>query len=466
MSAVLPRPLNVALARKRTSRPRSSPWRSLFTSADLALAKARVCFGSLWAKQAPPLKENEALAQRVSPLRRRRGLMGSVLFMGVFCFTWLALATMSVSVSAEPNKFVKRQGTGFILGGVPFNIAGINNHYLTFGSEQEVVRVLDDAAAMNANVVRTFIQPVIGSPDDTSVPTIWDRKSASDSSNLGTNGAYMVYWDRERHKVAFNEGLAGFSRLDFLIAESQKRNLKLIIAFVDFWGYTGGAQQMRAWYGSHDKNTFFFSDPRALRDYRDLVKYVLNRKNTLTGAIYKDDPTIFAWDLMNEPNIQPDSLSLSWIEDMAAYVKSIDQNHLVSSGCGPERMADISLPSIDFGVWHGYPLYFNLSNDQFNDMISEFCEIGRKASKPVLLEEFGLARSQANQSLVYRKWLTTIRKNNNCSGWVVWRLVSLQDSGHYPEDTHDQFDIHNDRGSTWAVLQEEAALMRSRSSPP
>lgn len=44
-------------------------------------------------------------------------------------------------------------------------MAGVNNHYLTFGSSAEVTRVLDDATAMGANVVRTFLQPVIGSLD-------------------------------------------------------------------------------------------------------------------------------------------------------------------------------------------------------------------------------------------------------------------------------------------------------------
>jgi hypothetical protein len=42
-------------------------------------------------------------------------------------------------------------------------MAGVNNHYLTFGSAVEVTRVLDDAVAIGANVVRTILQPVIGS---------------------------------------------------------------------------------------------------------------------------------------------------------------------------------------------------------------------------------------------------------------------------------------------------------------
>jgi mannan endo-1,4-beta-mannosidase len=362
------------------------------------------------------------------------------------------------------DAFVRSAGTGFVLDGKPFFVAGVNNHYLTFGSEQEVVRVLDDAVALGANVVRTFVQPVIGSLDG-SVPTIWDWKTKAETSNLGVNGTYMLYWDGGNGKMAINDGPDGLQKVDFLIEEARRRHLKLLIAFLDFWAYTGGAQQMRAWYGSRDEYTFFFEDPRVKEDFRTWVRHVLRRVNPLTGLTYRDDPTIFGWELMNEPYGRPDRLREAWIAEMSAYVKSLDRNHMVSSGHANvyNRLSDLSIPSIDFGTWHGYPLYYNLTPLQFNSLITDFCTLARKSQKPVLLEEFGYARSNPDQAPAYQTWLDTIHDDSDCGGWMVWRLVSRQDSGRFPIDRHDQFDIRNDGSRIWDVLKAAAAKLRAKS---
>jgi mannan endo-1,4-beta-mannosidase len=57
-------------------------------------------------------------------------------------------------------------------------------------------------------------------------------------------------------------------------------------------------------------------------------------------------------------------------------------------------------------------------------------------------------------------WFDTLTRDPNCAGWIVWRLVSRQDSGRYPVDEHDQFDIRNDGSPIWDVLQAAAARRR------
>ena len=36
--------------------------------------------------------------------------------------------------------------------------------------------------------------------------------------------------------------------------------------------------------------------------YKDYVTAIIMRKNSLTGVLYRDDPTILAWDIANEPS--------------------------------------------------------------------------------------------------------------------------------------------------------------------
>ncbi|MCC8980007.1 glycoside hydrolase 5 family protein [Bradyrhizobium acaciae] len=362
-----------------------------------------------------------------------------------------------------PIPFIKAQGTRFTVDGKPFFVTGVNNHYLTFGSQGEVTRVLDDAVAMGANVVRTFLQPVIGSLDGSMV-TIWQWRLQADASDLGVKGTYLIYWDDHEGGMAFNDGANGMQKVDFLIAEAGKRHLKLIIGFLDFWAYTGGAQQMRAWYGSEDKSGFFFRDRRTRRDYMNWARHVVQRVNSLTGIAYRDDPTIMAWELMNEGNASPESLRLAWTAEMSAYVKFLDPNHLVSSGHAnvADKLSDLAISTLDFGTWHGYPLYYNQTVQQFGDNITEFCQLAARADKPVLLEEFGYARSNKDAAGAYDMWLDKLGRDPNCAGWMVWRLVSRQDNGRFPVDEHDQFDIRNDGSAIWNVFK--AATARAKQS--
>lgn len=144
------------------------------------------------------------------------------------------------------------------------------------------------------------------------------------------------------------------------------------------------------------------------------MQTLLTRKNHLTGVEYRDDPTILAWELMNEPRCttdpsgdtlqvgdepRPPSMFLSidcvgdpflssytynelqrWMEEMSAYVKSIDKKHLLTVGTegfygptSPQEKLDVNpgtwkdnnygsdfirnakIPDIDFASIHLYP---------------------------------------------------------------------------------------------------------------
>jgi mannan endo-1,4-beta-mannosidase len=102
---------------------------------------------------------------------------------------------------------------------------------------------------------------------------------------------------------------------------------------------------------------------------------VLTRVNKITGVAYKDEPTVFAWELMNEPRCQSDLSGKTlqrWVTEMAGYVKSLDPNHMVEIGLegfygedrrqfnpgytvGTDFIANNLIPSVDFATIHSYP---------------------------------------------------------------------------------------------------------------
>ena len=77
-----------------------------------------------------------------------------------------------------------------------------------------------------------------------------------------------------------------------------------------------------------------------MQAYKNYVKTILSRTNTYTGLLYSEDPAIFAWELANEPRtsnnyeisrgLQPGGMIKAWISEMAAFVRSLDQKHMVS----------------------------------------------------------------------------------------------------------------------------------------
>lgn len=68
-----------------------------------------------------------------------------------------------------------------------------------------------------------------------------------------------------------------------------------------------------------ERHALFFSDTGAKELYKDYVRFIINRRNSRTGQLYREDPTILAWDLINEPRCE------TW--------KVNADSHLESGGC-------------------------------------------------------------------------------------------------------------------------------------
>ena len=95
----------------------------------------------------------------------------------------------------------------------------------------------------------------------------------------------------------YNE--VAFQGLDKIINDASEAGIKLILPFTDNWHFQDGLFQYVEW-GNSMATGDFFTDPAIIQLYKNHVTAIVNRTNTLNGRQYKDEPAIFAWDLINE----------------------------------------------------------------------------------------------------------------------------------------------------------------------
>ncbi len=110
-------------------------------------------------------------------------------------------------------------------------------------------------------------------------------------------------------------------------------------------------------------------EPALRQAFKNRIAALVNRRNTINGRLYREDPTLMGWILciepvsgpMNYPNGLP-QVSLEemtdWFEENASYVKNLDPNHLVTVqihpafqsffGYGEEFLKAVNIPQFDF----------------------------------------------------------------------------------------------------------------------
>lgn len=257
---------------------------------------------------------------------------------------------------------------------------GVNNLRILVGA---------DAGSRNANSVRPYLQPTPGTLNDTLC--------------------------------------AG---LDYMLAEMGKRDMKAVIYLTNSWDWSGGyGFYLRATghgdspnssgEGYNDYTRFvaqFYTDEAAKKLFYEHVRRIVTRVNSVTGLPYRDDPAIMSWQLCNEPrpfSAGQGEAMLKWMEESAALIKSLDPNHLVSTGsegiigCNVDESLCIDvheLENVDYMTVHIWPLNWGwASRDRLFDALTNVYQktqeyidahdrISRKIDKPFVIEEFGYAR--------------------------------------------------------------------------
>lgn len=354
-------------------------------------------------------------------------------------------------MDGEQLAAVKKIGTQFQVKGQPFYVNGFNTYWLmVFAADHstrgKVSEVFRQAAAAGLNVCRTWAFNDAGWRALQISPSVYDEEV--------------------------------FKGLDFVVSEARRNDLRLVLSLCNNWEDYGGKSQYVRWGNEAGLNLTsddeFFMDPTIKGYYKAHVERVLSRINTFTGLMYKDDPTIFAWELINEPRcpLDPSGDTLqAWIEEMANFVKSIDPMHLLEIGAegfyGPSTPAQLhrnpnsymgqlgndflrnhQIPGIDFASVHIYS--DSWLPDSFSDVHLDFVkgwmhdhmdDAEKVLNMPVVFGEFGVSSKderftsgfrEAFIGVVHKTLLRSRRSGGSGGGSLLWQL--------FPEGTENMDD--------------------------
>ncbi|KAG6404882.1 hypothetical protein SASPL_132459 [Salvia splendens] len=399
-----------------------------------------------------------------------------VAFASCVAFIYLSFGDLWINIHGDGKwSFVERNGTQFVVDGMPFYFNGWNSYWMMDHAADEFRRgkvreMLQTGARMGLTVCRTW------------------------AFNDGEYNALQITPGRFDERV--------FRALDYVIAESRRYGIRLMLCLVNNLQAYGGKTQYVKWaweegVGLSSSNDSFFYDPSIRRYFKHYIKTVLTRRNTLTGIEYRDDPTIFGWELINEPRCMTDKSGdtlQDWIEEMSTFIKEIDRNHLLTVGLegfygpksrkrstvnpeiwasdvGTDFIRNSNLSTIDFASVHIYPDHWTHNPDfeyklRFVSkwMISHIEDGDKELKKPVMFTEFGLSTENpdftpAQRERFYKVILDIMYKsavkNKSGAGSLVWQFLV-----EGMEDSNDDFGIIPwKRQSTYQLFAEHSCRL-------
>ncbi|MBQ3246337.1 MAG: acetylxylan esterase [Bacteroidales bacterium] len=332
----------------------------------------------------------------------------------IFAVLAVASAVLLSSCRQSSPSFVKVEDGVFVCEDYPSHFIGTNFWYgAILGSEGQggdrarLEAELDTLKALGM----TNLRVLVGGDGPDGIPT-------------------RVCPTLQKEPGVYNDTI--FRGLDYLLAEMAERNMKAVLYINNSWEWSGGYGMYLEWAGAGkalipaevgykaycDYVSQFVTNEKAKNMFYDHVRHVVSRTNTVTGKPYKDDPAIFSWQIGNEPRcFRPDSAGQAAFVDFmwttASLIKSIDPNHMVSSGSegrhGCEGSLELfekvhSCPDIDYMNIHIWPYNWSwvrentlktnlpIAIKNTDEYIDEHLAIAEKYGKPVVMEEFGFPR--------------------------------------------------------------------------
>ena len=278
----------------------------------------------------------------------------------------------------------------------------------------------------------------------------------------------------------------------------------------------------------------FYTDDVVKQSYKKHLAAMLNRTNRYNGKVYKNDPGIFSIEVANEPhttdyyeclvsniggktssqcrnenpkNYDAGKIVHDWLNEITAYVKSIDNNHLVSSGeegyrvghddasCldrhgwihdgskGVDFARDATIPTLDFMTTHLYPDNWAVPPSDLSwfdrCVIKDRAQIARNNNKPIIMEETGFdenivaykPQEYAKKRGQYIARMFDYTTKAGFQGVMVWQAapltvgnaVSEKDAFTFPIKTSNE-DGSFDYSTEGSVVRRQADCMMNYSN--
>ncbi len=215
--------------------------------------------------------------------------------------------------------------------------------------------------------------------------------------------------------------------LDYLLDALEKRDMRAVLYLNNAWEWSGGYGTYLEWAGRGEAPvpletsypeymafaSQFLTDSVAQAMFADHVRTIVGRTSSITGRPYSESPAIMSWQIANEPRAFDKSLLPElekWLVSTGFLIKSIDPNHLVSTGSegmwGCEGDIDTwarihNSDAIDYANIHIWPYNWSwVKADSLGECLpvafentAEYITQHRnRTDKPIVLEEFGFPR--------------------------------------------------------------------------
>jgi mannan endo-1,4-beta-mannosidase len=313
----------------------------------------------------------------IRPCPRHLNSSGARLILSAFLLGAIAAFCATAPAAAAPSQFVKSAGTQLRLMGSPYKFTGLNIY--NANSRGHCAYAMSSGQTLGRSLEK-----------------------------IGPGKEAFRAWFFQTQ--ATTNGRRDWRAFDHTLSVARRHGVKVIPTLTNQWGdCEPGGYKPDTWYTAG----YTQRDPREVVSYRRWVRQVVTR--------YRGDPTILAWQLVNEAEVKPSrdapacspnaaAILKSFAADVSGLVKSIDQNHLVSLGtigggqCGAQEAEYQELHSvgtIDLCEYHDYQPHDPIPGDEFNGLQVRIdqCEA---LNKPLYVGETGIIPNEVGGTLQAR----------------------------------------------------------------